>query len=448
MSKILKRQLRRHHLAENELPDNKEDWTAFLRAIEAAYVQAQEDRYLLERSLEISSEEMRQEIERNKKMSIQLAQAGKMASLGTLASGVAHELNNPLAIIKGFAELMHITSDLSKEDQYNIEQIIKTCNRMSDVIKHMLKLARQGDTSDDSIIDIREPIKDILGLLERQFTVDNITVSTVLEAANYTILGNKNTFSGIFQNLLTNSRDAFIENGCKGEIQIQIQAKNEHIEINYTDNAGGMSQEVLEKIFDPFYTTKEVGTGTGLGLAIVKQTVEEMGGTIKVQSQLGRGTNFLLLFPVRIPDDTERTVSLSEQPISITKVPTKRLHLLMIDDEEMICKMLEKCLKPVFDITTTTCPQKGLEIFEKNNFDLVITDIKMPKISGLEVAQKLRSTHSNLPIVFISGHIDGDLDGKLCTYAPYELIEKPFSSTTKVIEIITNLCAAKESSAA
>lgn len=313
MHRLLKRQLIKAGLAENQAPEDLEAWKSFLKSVENVYVQAEEDRYLLERSLEISSLEMKEEIDRNKQMSLQLAQASKLASLGTLASGVAHELNNPLAGIKGYAEMMIEDENLNEEDMDCANSIVKLCNRMAGIIKHMLKLSRQSENEEVSSIDIRDQIEDIKKLTAQQFETDQINVQIDLQAENYLVNASSNAIWSLLQNLFCNSRDAFFEKRLVSERRIHLRVSNndkkDQVYIVYKDNAGGMPPDVVERIFDPFFTTKKVGEGTGLGLAISRQVIEDIGGSIKVESEEGRGTCFEITLPVGSEDNIEKEAS-------------------------------------------------------------------------------------------------------------------------------------------
>lgn len=445
MHKTFLRQLAKLGLDNEKLPLSKEQWEKIINSVSTCYTQYDEDRYLLERSLDISSTEMRNEIDRRKAMSLQLAQAGKMASLGTLASGVAHELNNPLAIILSLAEILQLSPNLDQRQKSDIARIIKVSHRMAGTIKHLLKLSRQGDGDNSTLVEIRKPINESLELLKSQFVNDNILVQLDIQENELFIYGNENALVSVFQNLLTNSRDAFIANKNRGiapriDIHIKEHKDNKKLSVFYTDNAGGISNEVINKIFDPFFTTKDIGIGTGLGLSISKQVIEEHRGSINVNSIEGASTRFEIIFPLAVEEQTNaKFININENPAEeITKPISSHKKILVVDDEEDICYYFQNLLSDKYAITTTSFSQNALHLIDNENFDLIITDLNMPLVCGKQLAAHIRIKQPHTKLMFISGHIDSDLTGSLNHFKPFILVEKPFPDITEFKNIISD----------
>ncbi|MEK6627759.1 MAG: hybrid sensor histidine kinase/response regulator [Bdellovibrionota bacterium] len=475
MHKTLLRQLAKLGLDSEKMPETKEQWDKIISSVSLSYNQYDEDRYLLERSLEISSTEMRDEINRRQEMSLQLIQAGKMASLGTLASGVAHELNNPLAIILSYAEILLQSSNLNEKDKVAVEKIIKVSHRMAGIIKHLLKLSHQGTGEKNTLIEIGKPINESLDLLRSQFESDNIQIRLNYTDNDNFIYGNENALISIFQNLFTNSRDAFIAKKTKSadqhiEISIKKHLDNKNISIFYKDNAGGISNDVINKIFDPFFTTKDIGVGTGLGLSISKQIIEEHRGSINVRTVENVGTHFEIILPLANETtqsgakfiDIEATqsgakfIDIEATQSGVKSVPVDKSagkkksnlsafqkKILVVDDEEDICDYFQELMSDSYAVTTTSVSPEALQLIDKEDFDLVITDLNMPLVTGQQLAAHLRMKHPRTKLIFISGHFGKNLTGSLNPFKPFIFLEKPFPESRVFKNIIIDYLKAR-----
>lgn len=235
----------------------------------------------------------------------QLMQASKLAALGTLGAGVAHELNNPLTVVSAEAdEILDSIEDgcFDKTLAAISAKNIKThAERMRVIIDHIRTYTREDKHSEWQQLSINEPIKDALILLKNQLDNLGIEVELCLNENIPRIWGNHNQLESVFQNFITNARDAFasIDDGREKKLTISTYLNGkDKIEVKFADNAGGMSEQVLSKIFKPFFTTKEIGNGTGLGLSIAQRNVQEHRGDITVKSKLGQGSEFTLTFPL------------------------------------------------------------------------------------------------------------------------------------------------------
>ncbi len=448
--KILLRQLKKLELSFEKRPQTQEEWEDFLERVNAYYHESDEDRYLLERSLKLSSEEMLKKNQTNKKMSLQLVQSAKLASLGTLASGIAHELNNPLSGILGNAQLLEIKGGLNERQEKSVKSIIKLSERMSSVIKNLLKLSRQSDDIHGDPMDISSPVNDCLELLQKQFYNSNIVINFDQPEIPFYVNADRNTLAGVFQNFFTNSYDAFLDNRVEGDRFINITIKPDEecnfVQVIYEDNAGGMPNDILNKIFDPFFTTKGVNKGTGLGMAISKQVIEELGGKIEVETKVGEGTKFVISLKRE-----EQSVEAGEiekpygfygvdpgwEPLPGQKRVKSLPKVLVIDDEAFVCDYFSELLREKCEIYLFQDPVKAIKIMQEMKFDHIVTDINMPKISGFEVGLEIRKYQPQAQLIFISGHLDFNyLEGKMKKFAPYKFIQKPFPSPRSMVELI------------
>ena len=237
----------------------------------------------------------------------QLVQAGKLATLGELTTGVAHELNNPLNNIGLF--IGNATDQLRlglldpKRLEHELEKALEQVRKATSIISHLRTFGRAAPVSVERV-DVDEVIERSLSLMQEQLRLRGIEVELDLCAAELIVLGNAIQLEQVFINLLTNARDALEESPQK-TIRIATESDGEEIRIAFADTGSGIAPEVEQRIFDPFFTTKEVGTGTGLGLSITYSIVKEHGGEITVSSEPGGGARFLIALPVSDEEPAE-----------------------------------------------------------------------------------------------------------------------------------------------
>ncbi|MBW2674090.1 MAG: PAS domain S-box protein, partial [Deltaproteobacteria bacterium] len=236
----------------------------------------------------------------------QLIQASKMATLGTMASGIAHEISQPLNVIQVASDFLAKTvkrnEEINKDDVFTVAgQIGKNVQRAAQTIKHMKDFVRKSDVKGDKI-DINDPIRDIFKILGQQLKVHGIRVDLDLTEGLPPIFADHNRLEQVFMNLVTNARDALDEGGPYGEkdgkmLRISSLLEDGLVVVTVSDNGMGMPEDVRDKVFEPFFTTKKPGEGTGLGMSISYGIVTGYDGTIGVDSDAGRGTTFRLTFP-------------------------------------------------------------------------------------------------------------------------------------------------------
>jgi C4-dicarboxylate-specific signal transduction histidine kinase len=236
----------------------------------------------------------------------QLIQASKMATLGTMASGIAHEISQPLNVIQVASDFLVKAiirnGEIKKDDIITVAgQIEKNVQRAAQTIKHMKDFVRKSEVKGDQI-DINNPIREIFKILGQQLKVHGIVVELDLTDNLPLIFADHNRLEQVFMNLVTNARDALDESGKREDKILTIQSfrENDLVVVTVSDNGIGMSGQTKEKIFEPFFTTKRPGEGTGLGMSISYGIVTEYDGTIGVESEEGKGTTFRLTFPVAV----------------------------------------------------------------------------------------------------------------------------------------------------
>lgn len=257
--------------------------------------------------LEKQKKELEREIESRKRaekekeqMYAGLIQSSKLASIGTLSACIAHELNNPLTIIDGFAACMKAAANDSEKVILFSDKILNSIDRMKNIIDHLRRVSRESKKEDNKQVDLNNIIKDSIVLVEALIKRNNIKLHLNFEINSPLIWGNAVQLESIFQNLLTNSIGAFEVNQHISDPQIWLTTKinDSNIAFRYKDNAGGMPKHIAEQIFNPFFTTKEAGKGTGLGMYIAKQIANDHGCSLDVESTENVGTEFSIDFPI------------------------------------------------------------------------------------------------------------------------------------------------------
>jgi len=341
----------------------------------------------------------------------QLQQVMKLQAIGTLAGGIAHDFNNILFPIVGYTELT--MDDVPKDSQarQNLEEILKAANRAKGLVQQILTFSRQGG-QERKPLKVQFLIKEALKLL-RATIPSTIEIECNVNEACRPIMGDPTQIHQVIVNLCTNAYHAMQETGGTlevglEEVDISYEKSVErvgmkvgpHLELTVKDGGHGMGPEVMERIFEPYYTTKEQGKGTGLGLSVIHGIIKNHGGDISVSSQPGKGATFTVYLPV-IED-----VDVEIEPIKVVSANQGSEHILLVDDEEQIIDIEKQILERLgYTVTAKTDSQEALEEFSalSEKFDLVITDMTMPKMTGAQLAIKLMDIKPDIPVILCTG---------------------------------------------
>jgi len=376
-----------------------------------------------------------QDVTDKKLLEDQLLQSHKMESIGTLAGGIAHDFNNILGIILGNIELG--MDDIAEwhSARLNLEEIRTASLRAKDVVRQLLSFARKTrlEKKPTNIIPI---VEESLRLLRSSIPTSIEIRQNIAENVD-PIIADPTQINQILINLCTNANHAMPDGGTL-EINLQntIFDKNtslqypglnpgRYVNLTVSDTGHGISQEDIDRIFDPYFTTKEVGKGTGMGLAVIHGIVKDHNGVITVKSELEKGTTFSIFFPV-VEKEAEVEIESDEE------LPTGDERILFVDDEEVIVKLGRQRLKRLgYKIETAISPIEALKLFrsQPDQFDLVITDMMMPKMTGDKLVKEILNIRSDIPIILCTGFsekIDEKMARKIGT-ADY--IEKPYDKT-------------------
>lgn len=387
------------------------------------------------------TENKQSEAEREK-LQLQLIQAQKIESIGRLAGGVAHDFNNILGAIIGYAELGLAKLDESSPIYHNLEEILKAAIRSADITRQLLAFARQ-QTVVPKALDLNETIKSMLNMLRRLIGED-LELSWMPGVGVWPVKIDPSQIDQIMTNLCVNARDA-IEDVGKITIQTQnITISNDshekwtelnpgdHVLLSVSDNGKGMSPEVLEKLFEPFFTTKDINKGTGLGLSTVYGIVKQNNGVIKVSSEPGIGTSFTIILPRHHGQNDPVTW---ESP---SKAPNGNETILLVEDEPSILEMTREMLETYgYTVLPANSPADAIDIAQKKdkNIHLVITDVIMPDMNGKELVKSLLTLCPGIKHLFMSGYTADVISSRGILNDGLQFIQKPFSSSDLSIAV-------------
>jgi two-component system NtrC family sensor kinase len=332
-----------------------------------------------------------------------LLQSEKMSSVGQLVSGVAHELNNPLTGIMGFAQLL-LLRELDDTAHRQVETIYAEAERASKIVDNLLTFARRRKAQKEPA-NLNTLMERVLELLNYDLRVRNIETTLHLDPDLPETMVDANQLQQVFLNIIINAEQAMraASDGGEGTLRISSSHADGMVRIVFKDSGPGMSSETMRRIFDPFFTTKEAGEGTGLGLAISYGIIEEHGGRIWAESEVGRGTSFVIEVPV-VAGVAAAPREPAEAAPAATVVDRKRV--LVVDDEDSIQRLLTGVLEmDGHDVQTANNGREALDRIEHGEFDLIITDIKMPVMGGPDLYKLLRSAGNPLArrVIFITG---------------------------------------------
>ena len=361
--------------------------------------------------------------EEKTKLLWQLQQSQKMESLGTLAGGVAHDMNNVLGAILGLASAHIGTQPYGSPLHQSLDTICKATERGGKMVKSLLSFARQSP-AENSKLNMNTILKEQVSLLERT-TLAKVHMEIDMEPELRPILGDAGALTHAFMNLCVNAVDAMPENGT-----LTLHTRNADknwIEVVVEDNGTGMSKEIQERAADPFFTTKEHGKGTGLGLSMVFSTMKAHRGQMDILSEPGQGTRVMLRFPA-----WEKETQVAAPAVAVaeaTLIPKGSMRVLLVDDDELIQSSLQLLLEVLGhpSVTTAQNGEEALALLEAGlEPDLVILDMNMPGIGGIGTLPRLRVLCPEVPVLLATGRTDQTALTLASAYPGVTLLSKPF----------------------
>jgi PAS domain S-box-containing protein len=365
--------------------------------------------------------ERKQAEEDKARLQAQLLQSQKMESLGTLAGGVAHDMNNVLGAILALASAHIGTQPYGSPLHQALDTICKATERGGKMVKSLLSFARQTPVENNKV-DLNAILKEQVSLLERT-TLAKVRLEMNLEAQLRPIQGDGSALAHAFMNLCVNAVEAMQDSGT-----LKLRTRNLDngwIEVQVEDTGTGMPKGVLEKALDPFFTTKEVGKGTGLGLSMAFSTVKAHRGQMTIQSEPGQGTVVVVRFPASESEALVEALPIDEA----AKTPSGALNVLLVDDDELIQSSVQMILKVLGHQTVAIVPsgEEALALLEKGlEPDLVILDMNMPGLGGAGTLPRLRLLRPTLPVLLSTGKTDQTALNLVLVHPGVTLLSKPF----------------------
>jgi PAS domain S-box-containing protein len=311
----------------------------------------------------------------------QLLQSEKMSAVGQLIAGVAHELNNPLTAILGYAQLLE-TEGLNTRAQDYVSKLFKQAQRTHRVVQNLLSFARQRKPERDEV-DLRKVLEETLALRDYDLKINNIAVERDVPAEAATVIADAHQIEQVFLNIINNAVDAILETGRTGKLKIRVGTQNGHVCTSFSDDGAGIKDP--KRIFDPFYTTKSVGKGTGLGLSICYGIVKEHGGDITAHNNSEGGATI----EVRIPASAATTPALEEAPTQVVRQHEGAIsgRVLLLEEEEAVLEFERDVLMGAgADVVTAQSGADARIRLQSEQFDALILDGKMPDQWGAKEA--------------------------------------------------------------
>jgi PAS domain S-box-containing protein len=380
-----------------------------------------------------SEEELKRAQRANSALEEQLRQTQKLESLGTLAGGIAHDFNNILGAIMAYTELARMDTEGRTDVHRHLQQVLKACNRAKDLVQQILAFSRQQKKQR---IPVRlQPIVEEVFELLRSTLPKTLEMKAAISSDTCLVLADPTQIHQVLVNLCTNAAHAMRGRFGKLEVRLEPFVVDEafastlpelqpgpHVLLSVSDTGHGMDSDTIKRIFEPFFTTKGLGEGTGLGLAVVHGIVSDHEGAIQVVSRPGHGSTFHVYLPMENNDERTTDVPPASWPSG------REQHVLLVDDEPALCSALEGLLQRMnYAVTSLKSPTEAINTFlaHPDRFDLVITDMEMPGMTGLDLAKELLKLRPALPVLLTTGWYDTETRECVRRLGIRDLLMKP-----------------------
>ncbi|HUJ29697.1 MAG TPA: ATP-binding protein [Candidatus Acidoferrum sp.] len=372
----------------------------------------------------------RKVVERTAKLELaqkELLQSAKLASLGQLVSGVAHEINNPLTSILGFSEIVLSQRGGDRSVATPVHTIREEALRLKNVVANLSSFARRAPHRTQGL-DLRGVVDRLVALREYHLRADNIELHITKPSNPVWVLADPDQLLQVLLNLLLNSEDAI--RGCRdrGDIWVDCRTDGQRAHLTLRDNGPGMSAEIREHIFEPFFTTRPQGQGTGLGLSISHGIIQQHHGRIFAEAPDGEGVTMHIELPMS-PPPRQASAAPSDSTSSGSPAASAARHVLVIDDEEGLLEMVGDALESFgYRVTLLSSPKRAEAVLQEEQFDVVICDLKMPGQSGLDIYRLVRTIRPGLAARFLlmTGNL-ADAEQHGAELAAVPILPKPFT---------------------
>jgi signal transduction histidine kinase len=357
----------------------------------------------------------------------QLLQAEKMAALGQTVSGVAHELNNPLATILSWAERLSQRQSLEEPVRRGLETILSESERAARIVRNLLTFARKRQTT-RAMVDINHVARETLALRAYEQRVTNVDVIDALAAGLPHVFADGHQVQQVLLNLVINAEQAMLAANGRGTLVVRTwhAADLDTVIVEVNDDGPGIPDDLQPKIFDPFFTTKEVGKGTGLGLTVAYAIVHEHGGRIRLESRPNKGASFYVELPVsgaKAPAPAPRV------RVDVSAATVAGASILVVEDEAQLASAVIDALRDAgYLVQHAADGEEALEKVQAEPFDLVICDLKMPRVDGMAFYRMLSAAVPRLSkrVIFVTGDVAGTDAESFLEESGCRWLAKPF----------------------
>lgn len=395
------------------------------------YVEDQTEHHAREQAqrlqLDSANSELAAQIAERERTEIELQQAMKMDALGKLTGGIAHDFNNMLTGIIGALDMIGMSLDNGRTERIPrlLDMASTSVFRAAALTQRMLAFARK-QSLDSTAFDIGARVSSLADLLSRSIG-ENIALEFDLPAAGLVVVADANQLESVVLNLVINARDAL-----RGSGRITISARpatsvpaelapGRYVSLRVSDNGPGIPPDIVDKVFEPFFTTKPIGAGTGLGLSMTYGFARQSGGTARVHSVPGQGTTIELL----LPRGTEPAPEVQAEQEAVAGGAES---ILLVDDNEMVRTMSQEVLLEAgYEVVACAEAGQALEAIAGRRFDLLLTDVGLPGLSGRELADRVRERYPELPVLFITGYAENAQNRQAFLGEGMDMLLKPFN---------------------
>ncbi len=373
----------------------------------------------------------------------QFQQAQKLEAIGQLAGGIAHDFNNLITVIDAHCEFLEEDLASHHASAQEVREIRAAARRAAALTRQLLAFSRK-QVLRPTVIELREVVTGIQSMIGRLIGED-ITVRTLLAEEAVPVMADPGQLEQVLVNLVVNARDAMSSGGTL-TIRVDVadvepgtsafhgegHAPGRYAVVSVTDEGCGMPREMVDRIFDPFFTTKAVGKGTGLGLSTVYGIIQQSQGHIIVYSEVGLGTTFRVYLPIVVAAATPVVL-----PVERPRTPGNET-ILLVEDEEPLRRLTKRLLeRHGYQVQEAQNGAHALELAADGTlaFDMVLTDVVMPQLGGPAFAEQLRSSHPDVPVLFMSGYIEDDIVRRGIVTGTERFLEKPFTTMALLVAV-------------
>lgn len=369
-----------------------------------------------------------QELTERRHLEHQLRQAEKLSALGQLISGVAHELNNPLAVISGYSQLLTMRPSTDEKTKNDLLKIQRESERASRIVQNFLTFARKHPMEKTNV-NLNELVEITLELIDYDLRASGVRLVLELKPDLPEVYADLNQLEQVFLNIITNAVHAMEGNSNEKVLVIRTESNETHVIVKFIDSGTGIDNTILGKIFDPFFTTKEVGVGTGLGLSISYSIVKEHAGNIYAKNNPDKGASFIIELPITVKKKPTRTTEHGGMGLaSFTR--QKPFDILVVDDETSIQDVFKELLTSFS--CKVQCASNGLQamkLLEHQEFDLVLCDLKMPGMDGRRLFESIKEVKPQMAskFVFLTGDTNSSKAFDFLKEAGNRWMAKPFN---------------------